>query len=527
MIAKNGALLLALKDYSPVIQSIPTAKVLSFKGKELVAVKHTLDHAKVLRNLGLDAPSPILYDGYEFSGRYSPFENQVKTAEFLTLHNRCFVFNEMRTGKTGAALWAIDYLIQRGYVKRVLVICPLSVMDVWPEQAFSVVPHISVTQLIGTKAKRLEALRSQATINVINFDGVSSFYHEELKPGTKTVKKRWSDLENEFDLIVIDEAEAYCNATTLRYKALKQLLRVDTRLWLLTGTPMPSAPTDAYGLGKLVSPEKLPPSFTLFRDALMKPAGPYKWVPKPNAIETVFEKYLQPAIRFTRASCADLPTTYNSLYCEMSSLQKKVFDDMRTRFKHEDETTEISAVNAAVKLLKLQQIMCGVVKDDDGNPIFLDPKARLELLHKTVAAANAKTVVFVPFIHAMHMVRNYLSKDWSTALVNGSTNKAERVKLFREFQNRTDPHVMVAHPKVVSHGVDLTAADTFIWFGPVFSSGMYEQANARGEGPKKTRPVGIYHIGCHPLEWKIYAAVQGKVSMQSQLLGMYNSVMDE
>lgn len=524
MIVKDRALIIGVNNPTPILDAIPTAKHIRYKDADLVAVRHTLDAAKVLRNLGLNAPSPILHDGYEFTGRFSPMENQFATAEFLTLNNRAFVFNEMRTGKTGSTLWALDYLRKRGHARRILVVCPLSVMDVWSKEAFSIVPHLSLVQLTGKKDKRIELAHSNASISVINFDGLSSLYHEEYKEGTKTVVKRWSDLDGLFDLIIVDEASAYCNAQSLRYKALKQLLKPDIRLWLLTGTPTPNAPTDAYGLAKLVCPERIPASFTLFRELLMKPAGPYKWIPKPGAKEKVMA-LLQPAIRFTRKECKDLPTTHQNLHCEMSATQKKVFEDVKAKMRHEDKQVEVSAVNAAVKLIKLQQVMCGVVKDDDGNPFFLDPKPRLDLLLETIKEADAKVVVYVPFIHAMHMVQNFLLNHFTCELVNGEVPKAKRDEIFRNFQNTSSPHVLVAHPKVASHGKDLTAADTFIWFAPVFSTEQYEQANARGEGPNKTKPVGIYHIGCHPVEWRIYSVLQNKVGMQSELLDMYEEMM--
>lgn len=492
---------------------IPTAKAIRFKNRNIVAVKHTLDSTKVLRNLGLDAPSPILYDGFIFGGRYKPMEHQTKTAEFLTLYNRAFVFNTMGTGKTAAALWTLNYLKERNYIKKILIISPLSVMDVWVNEAFNVIPHIAATQLIGKREKRIELLNSGASIAVINFDGVVSI-QEELE--------KWKP-----DLIIADEASAYCNPNTKRYKALRALLRPDTRLWLLTGTPIANAPTDAYGLIKLVSPASIPASFKLFQETLMFKRGPYKWFPKAGAEERVYE-LMQPAIRFTKKDCLDLPpVTFNSRHCKMSEQQLEVFNNVRAQMKHEDEEggVEIKAVNAAVKLIKLQQIMCGVVKDTNGDPVFLNPEPRLQLIKELADSAEAKVIVYVPFIHAMHLVRNYLQQFYETALVNGDVSKTERSEIFRRFQTDDKLKILIAHPKVAAHGLTLTAANVIIWYAPVFSIDQYTQANARIDRPGQTLPMSIYNIACHPVETSIYSLLQARESLQSRVLDLYGGAL--
>lgn len=530
MLVRNNALLMSVADSAPILAALPQAKLLNFKGKNIVAVRHTLDAAKVLNNLGLDAPSPILHGDYTFPGRYTPMEKQLLTAQFLTLHNRAYVFNQMRTGKTASALWASDYLLNIGRVRKVLIVSPVSVMDVWTQEGFSSVTHRSLTQLIGSAAKRVMLAGLNTDYSIINFDGLSSLYHEEYykdKAGnnTKRVKRRWSDLDGMYDLIIVDEADAYCNATNLRWKALNQLVKPDTILWLLTGTPTPNAPTDAYGLIKLVAPSKVPDSFVLFEENLMKKAGPYKKVPRDGAWEAV-NALMQPAVRFKRAECT-LGTTISDYHTEMTDVQLKVFTDLKNKMYHEDQETEITAVNAAVKLIKLQQVMCGVVKDDEGNPVELQPTKRLKDMLALIQHADTKSVVFVPFKASMYMIQNFLaSKGITSEVINGDVSKAERGRIITAFKSSADPHVLIAHPKVAAHGLDLTAADVFIWFAPTFSTLQYEQANARGEGPNKTRPIGIYHMGCHPVEWAIYEVLKGKVSMQSKMLDLYDSVFN-
>lgn len=527
MLHKNGALVMAVDDPHPIKTAIPQNKHVRYKGKELVMVKHDLDSTKVLRNMGLNAPSPMLHDGYKWPpilGLYAPMAHQVQTADFATVNNKLFILNATGTGKTGSAIWALEYLMQRGYIKRVLVVCPLSVIKVWQDELFNTIPQRSVGLMIGKKEKRLDILESECEICLINFDGVSSLYKNDKKK-----KKKHSHLKDRFDLIIVDEASTYRNAGTDRYDALKFINTPQVRLWLMTGTPTPNAPTDAWALTRLVSPGRVPASFNLFRETVMMPAGPYKWVPKFGCQEKV-RQVMQPAIRFEKRECLDLPPiTYNERYCDLSAAQSRMFEDMKRKLKHEDEDigVSVSAANAAVKLLKMQQICCGVVKDDDENPVYLDPKHRLNLVHELVEQAENKVIIFVPFIYSMEMLLKSLHDKKITAeLVNGNVNKAERDRIFDAFQKTKEPRVLIAHPKVAAHGLTLTAADTIIWYAPIYSLEEYEQANARIERKGQKNTMSIFHVISHPFEAAIYKVLQKKGSVQSALLGLYREFVE-
>ena len=114
----------------------------------------------------------ILTD-YDWPGKFKPFAHQKQTAEFLTLNRKAFCFNEQGTGKTASVIWACDYLMDLGLVKRVLVICPLSIMkSAWQQDLFKFAMHRHVDIAYGDREKRTAAINSDADFVVINYDGV-------------------------------------------------------------------------------------------------------------------------------------------------------------------------------------------------------------------------------------------------------------------------------------------------------------------------------------------------------------------
>ena len=163
------ALLLKLRNPFKVIEAIPKSKKLS--AHEIV-VNWGLEEAQTLNNLNINVLSPI-HKRYGWPGNHKPFAHQKATASFFTLNKKSFCFNEQGTGKTASAIWASDYLIKEGAIKRVLVICPLSIMDsAWGADLASFAPHRTVDIAYGKASQRKKIIENNAEFVIINYDGV-------------------------------------------------------------------------------------------------------------------------------------------------------------------------------------------------------------------------------------------------------------------------------------------------------------------------------------------------------------------
>jgi SNF2 family DNA or RNA helicase len=258
---EKKALIFKLKEPTKITTVIPTAKLVRHKGDTLVAVPHRPDEVRVLRQLGFNAPEPMpLY--YTWPGRHKPMEQQISTASFVTMNDRCFVLNSMGTGKTQTVLWSYDYMRSVKLVRSAIVVCPLSVMErTWADHVFQSFPHLDVAVLYGTAARRKQLLKTKADIYVINIDGLA------------TIKE---DLASrpDIDVVIADESALYRNASTNRWKTLNEVAnkQCPRRLWALTGAPTPNLPTDAWAQGRVVNPTNpdLPRYFNKFRDLTMR-----------------------------------------------------------------------------------------------------------------------------------------------------------------------------------------------------------------------------------------------------------------
>ena len=445
---------------------------------------------------------------------FTPFEHQKQTAEFLISNRKSFCFNEQGTGKTASVIWAVDYLMKKGVVRRVLIISPLSVMrSAWQEDLFKFAVHRTVAVAHGSADKRREIIDGDAEFVIINFDGV------------KIVKDKLAAAK--FDLIVVDEASAYKNAQTDRWKALRDVNKTVKGLWMLTGTPAAQSPEDAYGLAKLVNPTGVPMFFGQYRDMVMKRVSEYTWIPKPEAKQIV-HRVLQPAIRFEKAQCLDLPpVTHVDRDAPMTPQQLKYYMAMKKQMLIEAAGEEISSVNAAAKLNKLLQIAGGAVYSDTKEVIEFDVSNRLRVVHEVIEEASHKVLVFVPFTHTLELLKVYLeSKNINCEIINGSVSANRRAELVKEFQTKPNPHVLLIQPQAASHGLTLTAADTIIWYAPTTSVETYLQANARIDRPGQKHNMTIVHIVGSPVESKVYQMLRNNINNHEKIIDLYRQELN-
>ena len=510
-IVENKALLVNAQDPCLITDNIHK----STEVREGVLVKWGHNEAEILAQLGFaDTPSPML-KSYEWTGKFEPFKHQKTTASFLSLRRKAFCFNEQGTGKTASVIWAADYLMNKGLVKRVLVLCPLSIMkSAWQQDLFKFAMHRSCSVAYGDAKARKKIIAANAEFVILNFDGLAVVKDEIANGG--------------FDLIVVDEANAYKNPTTNRWKILNRLVRdTDPRLWMLTGTPAAQSPIDAYGLARMMDLPGCPRYYTVFRDTVMRKVTQFKWVPKDNA-QTVVHKVLQPAIRFEKKDCLDLPlVTHIEREAPLTPQQKKYYAQLKSQMLFEASGEEVSAVNAATKLNKLLQISGGAVYTDTGEVLEFDVSNRLNVVLEVVEEASHKVLVFVPFTHTIELLRARMEKEGITCdVINGKVPVNRRSEIVDRFQREANPRVLLIQPKAASHGLTLTAADTIIWYAPTTSVETYLQANARIDRAGQKNAMTVVHIKGSPVEEKLYGMLQGNIDNHQKIIDLYRQELD-
>lgn len=490
---------------------IPHARKTRWNDQDLLVFPNEHAEAKVCRNIGVPVPAPIL-TRYDWMGQ-KPWDIQRTTAALLTESERAYVLSTMGTGKTRAALFAADYLMRSAGCRRVLITAPLSTLTpVWETEIFRVMPQRRVKALYGDRTKRLKLLSEDADFYIINHHGLHILQKELVAKG--------------FDIVIIDELAVFRNKSTRLWKACTTVVNATSTqfAWGMTGAPTPSAPTDAWAQIRLLTPARTTRTMAQFQDLTMRKVSDFRWIARPDANDHVF-KAMSPSVRFTRDDVAELPeTSYVDREVKLEPEAAKAYKLLVDKMRHITQSgVSITAANEGVLHGKLLQVACGYIYSDDHKVYELPHQTRLDALEEVVEETDRKVIVFVNYIHALQGIAEYLrKKKHVVSVVSGSTSRTQRDAIFQAFQEKDQPRIIVAHPQCMAHGLNLTIANTIVWYNPTQSLEIYDQANARITRPGQTSKTLIVHLAGTLVEKMTYTRLKQKAKQQGVLLQMFH-----
>ena len=466
------------------------------------------------------------YNWPAMAGRV-PFKHQVTTTEMALSYPRLLILNEMGTGKTMSICWAIDILLRAGKLDRVYIVAPLSVLKaVWAKEFFFNLPHIKYAICHGTPDKRRAVIRSSAQVVIINPDGIKTMASEIEKLGKRS-------------LLVIDELTTYKNAESDRTEQMIKFAEPFKGVWGATGELTPDSPVEAWSQVKVVNPASplLPPYVGTFRDATMfradllddtpkRPGQPAIWRPKQNADKLV-AAIARPAVRFKLRDCIDLPPTIISdVAPPMSAEQEDAYESMKRKLYLETETGEVTAANAAVKLMKLVQIASGAIFTDERTVHTIGCKPMLDHLTDTWKQTyNRKMIIVCAFKPTFAMLQRYAADRYiRCATINGDIPGNERAQSVDRFQNG-DLNWLLLQPQAAAHGLTLTATSHTYWFTLTPSNEMYNQTNARTVRPGQHETTHILRKISSSAEQHYANILDGKADMSGSIMRLFREKM--
>ena len=511
---KHNALIYDGIPFERVSQAVPAAVRLH---NGYVAIPNSLGNLQAMARHGLPAVAPM-DQGYDWPGKFKPFEAQRVTASFLVLNPRGFCLSDMGTGKTMAALWAADYLMALAPGKRALIVAPLSTLRrVWGDAIWrQFIGRRKAVVLHGSAEKRLKLLNEDVDFYIINFEGLgvgASIKRGAVRLGglSKAIAER-----EDINIVMVDEASAYRDANTRRHRVARQVIGHKDYLWQMTGTPTSNGPMDAYGLAKLAG--STTESERSYRSRVMLQVSNFKWVPKAGSMEEA-RKLMSPAVRFSIDECVDLPPcTVQQRECELTKEQAALYMQLKKEATIMIRDRQVTAMNEGVLRLKLLQIVMGAVYDEHHNASEVDASPRIALLKEVIAESAGKVIVFAPLTSVVNLLNLHISG--SREVINGTVSDAKRSEIFRCFQETASPHVLIADPSTMAHGLTLTSATTVVWYGPTDRTELYLQANKRIHRPGQTRSTTIVQIVSTPIEAEIFRRLESNETLQGVILAL-------
>ena len=425
---------------------------------------------------------------------------QKQLIAFADKHPKCGFFLDMGGGKTISTLTSISDNIYSHSVTKVLIVAPLRVANsVWHTEIanWKHTQHLSCSICTGTETQRIDGLRKQADIYIIN--------RENIVWLVDRYKKKWP-----FDMVVIDESSSFKNQSTKRFKAFRKVLPYIDRTILLTGTPAPNGLMDLWSqLFILDKGERLGKTITAFRNRWFnKDYFGYSYEPKDFADEQIHKAIGDITINVKIPKYNERIDIIRKA-CFPKKLLKN-YKAFKNQFVLELQKATIEATTAATLSNKCLQYCNGALYDEDGSTHQLHD-IKIDMLKEVVEETQGENLL-VAYNYKSDLAK--LQKHFPKATVLG---KYPRVI---EDWNNGKIEMMLAHPASAGHGLNLQKGGSIcVWFGLTWSLELYQQFVARLDRQGQKETVRNIHLVIEEgIDMDVMEAIANKALTQRELM---------
>ena len=437
--------------------------------------------------------------------KFNPYDYQVFATDFIVNNSVSAVLLDMGLGKTVITLSAISELINKGQVKKCLVIAPLRVArNTWPLEIrkWDHLSHLTYSLVVGDLNERLIALKREAQIYIINTENVEWLINR-------------SYTKFDYDMVVIDELSKFKSYSAKRFKSLLKVRKRINRIVGLSGTPCSNGLMDLWAEYRILDGGvRLGKYITHYREEYFLPDKRnqniiFSYKLKPFADELIYKKISDITISMKAIDYLKMPKIiYNDLVIELDYIDRKVYDTLKKDMIVSFTDGDVDATNAAVLSNKLIQLSNGAIYDENHKIVYVHDK-KLDALEEIIESASGKPILVVYwFKHDLKRIKSRFTcreilkdsdiSDWNEGKIS----------------------VGLIHPSSCSMGLNLqSGGSTLVWFSLCWSLELYEQTNARlyRQGQKET--VVVHHIiSKDTIDEDVIKALNKKATTQEALI---------
>ena len=458
---------------------------------------------------------------------YVPHDYQQFSTNFILSHPIAAVLLQMGLGKSVITLTAIRTLLDRGEISRVLVIAPLRVArDTWPEEIrkWDHLHGLTYSVAVGSEKQRLEALRQDVNLHIINRENVAWLMD--------------SGLPLNYDMVVIDELSSFKSWQSKRFRALMKLRPKVQRIVGLTGTPTGNGLMDLFAEYRVLDlGERLGRFITQYRQMYFIPdkrsaVQIFTWKPRPGAEEEIYRKISDITVSMKSVDFLKMPECImNTTKVRMDERERKQYETLKEELLLRvprgtapapqgtvPAGALIDAKNAAALCGKLCQLANGACYTEDGTVARIHDR-KLDALEDLIESANGHPVLIAYWYQ--HDIQRIRQRFPDVRVLRNSQDLAD--------WNKGKIQMAAIHPASAGHGLNLQqGGNTLIWFGLTWSLELYLQTNSRlWRQGQKSETVTIHHIVTEgTIDEQILEALGRKDRTQESLIAAVKAQID-
>ena len=467
---------------------------------------------------------------YKFKTK--PYEHQLTALEKSWDKTEYGYFMEMGTGKSKVLVDNMAMLYDKGRINGALIIAPKGVYNNWFTQEIPthLVSHIQPTMVLWTastsktKDKEYQSLFETGHdlhILIMNVEALST------KKGLEFAAKFMSCHET---MLAIDESTTIKNPNAKRTKSILLLGKQAKYKRILTGSPVTKSPLDLYTQCGFLDSFLLGfDSFYAFRNRYanmidknfggrrVQLIGSYK------RLDELAEKLKIFSYRVLKEDCLDLPEkVYIRREVDLTEEQLKAYSTMKSAALALLNGKMATAPHVLTQMMRLHQITCGHLRNDDGTITDIKNN-RIKELVNLLEEVEGKVIIWANYVHDIkHIVKTISDEFGEDSIVQyyGAVSSEDRQKAIEKFQNPdSKARFFIGNPQTGGYGITLTAANTVVYYSNGYDLEKRLQSEDRAHRIGQTKSVTyVDFIAPKTVDEKIVKALRSKMNIANEIM---------
>jgi len=460
---------------------------------------------------------------YKFKTK--PYEHQVTALEKSWNKEEYGYFMEMGTGKSKVLVDNIAMLYDKGKINSALIIAPKGVYRNWFSQEIPnhLPSHIDHKTILWTATTSKAKDKEYQQLFKIDYDlHILVMNVEEFATKFLNCHKA---------IMAVDESTSIKTPTAKRTKAILSLGKLAKYRRILTGSPVTKSPLDLYTQCNFLHEELLGfNSYYTFRNRYatmidrnfggrrVQIVGGYK---RLDELSDSLKKF---SYRVLKEDCLDLPEkVYIQREVELSDEQRHIYATMKSAALAQLKGKMATAPHVLTQLMRLHQITCGHLKNDDDTITEIKNNRMVELLD-VLEEVEGKVIIWANYVYDIQQIVKAISKKFgedSIVQYYGAIQADVRQKNIERFQDpNSDARFFVGNPQTGGYGITLTAANNVIYYsnGYDLEKRLQSEDRAHRIGQKKSVTY-VDFITPKTVDEKIVKALRKKMNIATEIMG--------
>ena len=469
----------------------------------------------------------------DYKFKTEPYEHQLLALGASHNKENFALFMEMGTGKSKVLVDNIAMLYDKGKINSALIIAPKGVYRNWFSQEIPnhLPSHIDHKTILWTATTSKAKDKEYQQLFKIDYDLHILVMNVEAFSTKKGLEFATKFLNCHKAIMAIDESTSIKTPTAKRTKAILALGKLATYRRILTGSPVTKSPLDLYTQCNFLHEELLGfNSYYTFRNRYatmidrnfggrrVQIVGGYK---RLDELSDSLKKF---SYRVLKEDCLDLPEkVYIQREVELSDEQRQIYATMKSAALAQLKGKMATAPHVLTQLMRLHQITCGHLKNDDDTITEIKNNRMVELLD-VLDEVEGKVIIWANYVYDIQQIVKAISKKFgedSIVQYYGAIPADVRQKNIERFQDsNSNARFFVGNPQTGGYGITLTAANNVIYYsnGYDLEKRLQSEDRAHRIGQKKSVTY-VDFITPKTVDEKIVKALRKKMNIATEIMG--------